>query len=99
MKIQIDSGGRKFAIGIPTSLIFSKPSVWLYLKLAKKNVVYAQRYMPDDVDVSVNSLFDNLPEEAVYAVCDELRRIKRKYGSWELVNVESSDGSYVKITL
>ena len=99
MKIWIDSGSRRFTIGIPTGLIFSKPSVWLYLKLAKKNLTVAERYMPDDVDVSFNSLFDKLPEEAVYAICDELRRIKRKHGSWELVNVESSDGAQVKITL
>ena len=99
MKIQIDSGGRKFSMGIPTALIFSKPSVWLYLKLAKKNMVYAERYMPADVDVSVNSLFDNMPEDAVYAICSELRRIKKKHGSWKLVDVESADGSIVKITL
>lgn len=99
MKIQIDSGGRKLSIGIPTALIFSKPSAWLYLKMVKKNMAYAERYMPDDVDVSVSGLFENLPEDAVYTICSELRRIKKKHGSWELVNVESADGSIVKITL
>lgn len=99
MKIRIKGGGHSFCIAIPTGLIFSKPSVWLYLKLAKKNIAYAERYMPEDVDVSVNSFLGNMPEEAVYAICEELRRIKKKHGSWELVAVESSDGGLVKVTL
>lgn len=60
---------------------------------------YAEKYMPDDVDVSVSSLLGNIPEEAAYALCDELRRIKRKHGTWQLVNVESSDGSSVIIEI
>ena len=99
MKIRINSDGRRFSIGIPTGLIFSKPSVWFYLKMVNRNMAYAERYMPDDVDVSVNSLFENMPEEAVYAICKELRSIKRKHGTWDLVTVESADGSIVKISL
>lgn len=99
MKIQISTNNREFRIGIPTGLIFSKPSVWLYMKIAGKSTFCAERYMPADVNVSVSSIFEKMPEEAVYAICDELRRIKRKHGSWELVNVESSDGTHVKITL
>ena len=99
MKILINSGGREFQIGIPTNMIFSKPSLWLYLKFLRKGSAFAQRHMTENIEVSVNSLFDNIPEEAAYAICDELRRIKRKHGSWELLIVESSDGSRVMIIL
>lgn len=99
MKIKINTGGRKFRIGIPNGIIFSKPSVWLYMKLLRKSMSYAEKYMPDDVDVSVSSLLGNIPEEAAYALCDGLRRIKRKHGTWQLVNVESSDGSSVIIEI
>ena len=29
----------------------------------------------------------------------EFRRVKRRYGAWELVNIESADGSLVKVIL
>ena len=41
----------------------------------------------------------NLPDGALPALCEELRRIKKKYGTWELVEVESASGEHVKITL
>ena len=99
MKIQINAGGKRFHIGIPTDLIFSKPSVWLYMKIARNSTAIAQQHMPDDMDVSVSDILDNIPEEAVYALCDELRRIKRKHGSWKLLEVASADGSVVNIVL
>ena len=99
MKIRINAGGKRFHIAIPTDLIFSKPSVWLYMKIARKCTAIGKRYMHEDVDVSVNDILDNIPEEAVYALCQELRRIKRKHGSWQLLEVESADGSVVNIAL
>lgn len=99
MKIQINAGDRKHCIRIPTGMILSKASVWLYIKIGKISLSRAERYMPEDIDVSVGSLFDKFPEEATYAICDELRRIKKIRGNWELVNVESGDGTSVKITL
>jgi hypothetical protein len=41
----------------------------------------------------------NLPDGALPALCDELRRIKKKYGTWDLVEVETASGQHVKITL
>lgn len=99
MKIRINAGGKRVRIAIPTDLIFSKPSVWLYMKLARSTTSFADRYIPDDVDVSVGSILDNIPEEAAYALCNELRRLKRKHGSWQLLEVESADGSVVNIDL
>ncbi len=37
--------------------------------------------------------------EAMYAIGEELRRIKKKYGSWELVDFQSADGEKIHITL
>ena len=37
--------------------------------------------------------------EAMYAICEELRRVKKKYGSWELVDFQSADGEKIRITL
>lgn len=99
MKIRIKTEDHSFSISIPTGLIFSKPSVWLYLKLARKYSSRMEQYIPEDAEKSVDNILMNLPEEAVYALCDEIRRIKKKHGSWELVNVESSDGDKVNIIL
>lgn len=99
MKIQIRADGRNVCIGFPTGLVFSKPSAWLCMKTARMSAAYTKRYMPEDIEVSVSSIVKNIPEESVYALCDELRRMKRIRGSWELVHVESSDGSQVMITL
>ena len=41
----------------------------------------------------------NLPDGALPALCDELRRIKKKYGTWDLVEMETASGQHVKITL
>lgn len=99
MKIQVKSDGYNFTIPIPTGLIFSKPSVWLYLKLARKFSSHAKKYIPENIEISVDALPTLLPDEAVYALCAEIMRIKRKYRSWELVHVISSDGDEVHITL
>lgn len=99
MKIQVKSDGYNFTIPIPTGLIFSKPSVWLYLKLARKFTSHTKEYLPENAEIVVDALPKRLPDEAVYDLCAEIMRIKRKYGSWELVHVISSDGDEVHITL
>ena len=93
MRIIVKGNGNNIHIPIPTGLIFSKASAWLWLKsmqMAEKS--YISRYMPEAV-------MDNLSDEAVYAICAELMRIKRKYGSWDLVEVKSSEGDHVLIRL
>lgn len=99
MRIQIRAEGHNINIPIPTGMIFSKPSVWLYLKLARKVSPRVSRYMPEDVEVSVDEILEKLPDEAVYALCAEIMCIKRKYGKWDLVEIKSSSGEEVKITL
>lgn len=99
MKIQVRGDGHNINIPIPTAMIFSKPSVWLYLKLARKVSNRVSRYVPENVEVSVDEILEKLPDEAVYALCGEIMRIKRKHGKWDLVEVQSSSGEEVKITL
>lgn len=99
MKIQIKADGHNIKIPIPTGLIFSKPSVWLYLKLARKFSARASEYIPGDIEITADRLLDKIPEEAVYALCAELMRVKRRHGSWTMVEVKSASGEEVTITL
>ncbi len=84
MKIIVTSGTHNIRIGIPTILLFNRPMVWLGLKMGRK-------YASEKIDM--------IPREAAYALCAEIRRIKKKHGSWELVDVIASDGSKVKIII
>lgn len=99
MKIQVKAEGHKFTIPIPTGMIFSRPVVWLALKIARKNVDKDMKYIPQSVEKHTDNALMHNPDEAVYALCDEIMRIKRKYGSWDLVEVESSSGEQVLIRL
>lgn len=96
MKIEVKGNGNNISIPIPTGLIFSKASVWTWLKIARMS---AGKYMPERVNQKADAFFDGLSDEALYALCGELMRIKRKHGSWDLVEVESSDGTRVLIRL
>lgn len=84
MKIRIRDGNHNFTLLLPTMLVFSKPSLRLINGVARK-------YAPDAMAP--------IPAEGMEALWAELRRIKKKYGSWDLVEVDSADGEYVKITL
>ena len=99
MRIQVKAHGHSINIPIPTGLIFSKPSVWLYLKLARKVSSRASRYIPENVEESVDEILEKLPDDAVYALCAEIMRIKRKHGTWKLVEVQSASGEEIQITL
>ena len=41
----------------------------------------------------------DLSPEQICLLFAEFRRIKRKYRTWELVNIESADGELVKVLL
>ena len=83
MRIRVHSGQQKFSLALPTRLIFSKT-------LMKLGLRFGRAYSPDVPDLS---------PEAVDALCTEIRRIKKKYGSWELVDVCTAEGDTVQITL
>ena len=84
MRIKVKSGDTNINIPLPTNLVFSKAAVWLANRVGRK---YAGDAMK------------NIPPEALDRLFGEFRRIKRRYGSWELVHVISSDGDEVHITL
>ena len=84
MKIKIRSDEHKFTLWVPTGLLFSRATVYLFDKVGRK---YAGDAMK------------NIPPEALNKIFAEFRRIKRKHGHWELVDLESADGDIVKIVL
>ena len=99
MRIRIKTGRHSFCLAIPTGLIFGKLSAWLYLKFVRKTCSVAGQYMPDNMMDYGGISWENLPDHAIYAFCEELRRIKKRKGSWVLLDVESASGERVKITL
>lgn len=83
MKIKIRSEERSFTVVLPTRMIFSKSILKFGLRIGKK----------------YSAEVPEIPPEAVDALCDEIKRIKKRHGSWELVNVQSADGEQVQIIL
>ena len=84
MRIKVKSEDTNVNLVLPTNLIFGRGTVWLANHFGRK---YAGDAMK------------NIPPEALDRLFAEFRRIKRRYGSWELVHVISSDGEEVHITL
>lgn len=99
MRIQIKGEGHNINIPLPTALVFSRPSVWIWMKLVRKAMTHCSQYIPADTGTDADSFFAKIPDEAVYALCAELMRVKRKHGRWDLVEVESADGERVLIRL
>lgn len=84
MKIRISGRERNICLLLPTSLIFSGATIRLM------NI--AVKFIPEDVR-------DYIPSDKLEMIFRELRRIRKKYGSFDLVDVESADGEKIKITL
>lgn len=99
MKIIVKSSDCNLCIPVPTGLIFGRISVWIWLKLGKLTRKSWSRYVPENPQMQISLLPGDLPEKAVYALCSEIMRTKRRYGSWKLVEIESADGDQVLIEL
>lgn len=84
MKIRISGRERNICLLLPTSLIFSGATIRLM------NI--AVKFIPEDVR-------DYIPSDKLEMIFRELRRIRKKHGSFDLVDVESADGEKIKITL
>lgn len=84
MKILIKSGSQNLRIRIPTGLVFS-PIV------ARLGCRYGLQYAGDAMK--------DISPEALAALFAEFRRIKKKHGSWDLVDIVCTDGSLVRVTL
>lgn len=83
MKIHIHSGSVKICVILPTGLLFCKGAIKLGLRIGR---AYTEQ-VPD------------ISPEAIDILCDEIKRIKKQYGVWELANIRSADGTYIQITL
>lgn len=84
MKIHIKSKEQNLRIRIPTGLVFSPLGARF---ICRYGLQYAGDAMKD------------ISPEALTALFAEFRRIKKKHGSWDLVDIESTDGELVKVTL
>jgi hypothetical protein len=84
VRIRVSDGHRDIRIWIPSGLVFNKLTISIGIWAMKK---YTPQYSW------------NLTAEQLNAVFSELRRIKAKHGSWELVNVQGSDGEMVRVIL
>lgn len=84
MKIYIKSDGRKFRFWLPTRLIFCSTAARIANTMGRK-------YAPEAME--------GIPEPALEALCAELKKVKKRYGKWDLVKAESSNGDVVEIIL
>lgn len=78
-----ECGGHRFTIALPTGMIFSPTLIRLGLRIGRK-------YSAEVPDISAHDL---------RAICKAVKQIKRRYGRYALVTVESGQGDLVKITL
>ncbi|MBQ8238217.1 MAG: hypothetical protein IJZ39_08750 [Oscillospiraceae bacterium] len=84
MKIRIKSEETNLNLVLPTRLLIGKTVV----KLAN---TIGRRYAAEAMQA--------IPPEALEILCAELRRIKKKHGAWELVDVRCADGDIVQVIL
>lgn len=83
MKIQIKAQGKGLTLRLPTWLLLSRGAARLLRRTCHGHT----------------EILKSLPPQALPAFFAELRRIKKKYGHWDLVEVESADGACVHIRL
>ena len=95
MKILVKIEEQNIRLTLPTNLVFSSPFAWIADRACTR--------IPDAV-------VENMPSRAADAVAKispgamgklfaEIRRIKKRYGSWTLVELDSASGEQVLITL
>ncbi len=83
MKVHVQAEGRNIQISLPTGLIFSR----FVLRTAARSIRINGRHVP------------GLTVEGADALSREVKALKRRHGSWTLVEVRGADGSRVTITL
>lgn len=84
MRILVQGGEHDLNIVLPTRMLFSKT----VLRLVN---VTGRKYAGDALE--------RIPPEFFDVLFAELRHVKKKYGSWDLVDIESADGERVLIRL
>ena len=84
MRIKIKAKHHNIYLVFPTKLLTGK----LALTLAEK---YGRRYAAEAMR--------NIQPQALEALCAEIRRIKEKHGTWELVDIQSAEGEEIYVSL
>ena len=84
MRIRAHSGDYRINLLLPTNLIFSD-------LMATLGGIVGTKY--------AGVAMDHVSPQQLRKLFRELRKIKRKYGSWELVDIQSSEGDIVKVVL
>lgn len=84
MRILVKDDEHTIRLWLPTALIFSS--------LTAEIAAHCMRKYVKDPRV-------NLTSRQLRALFAEMRRIRHRHGSWELVDVQSADGEKVKIIL
>ena len=84
MRVRIQDGDTNISLRLPTNLFLGKTMV-------KLGYAIGRRYAGESMG--------QIPPEALEIFCAELRRVKKKYGSWELVEIQSADGTHIHIVL
>ena len=84
MRITVKSSGmRGFTILVPTRMLCSPTLLHLGMRIGRK----------------YTSEVPNISKQDLKTLCKAVIQAKRRYGHYELVTVESSDGDLVRITL
>ena len=83
MRIRVRSDEVNLNLVLPTNLLIGKTVV----KIAN---TIGRRY---------TDALKDIPPETLEILCAELRRIKKKHGAWDLVDIQSADGDIVQIIL
>lgn len=84
MRIRIKGDGVDVNLVLPTGLLIGKTVIRIANTIGRRYATEA---------------LEGIPPETLERLCAELRRVKKKHGSWELVDVESASGEIVKIVL
>lgn len=85
MKIEVHApGGPELSIPLPNAMLFSPTLLNWGLEIGGH---YAGRAMPD------------IPPEAVKLACQAIKDYRETHGPWEMVRVETGDGTTVIITV
>jgi hypothetical protein len=88
MKITVKTDNRRIAVWIPNFLLNSHHFLAFGYWFTKKT---SGRYSPQPMP--------NLSATQLKPLCRELKRIKKRYGSYELIEVHQSEGDHVQIML
>lgn len=84
MRIRVNAKDRKINICLPTGLVFNRVTAIIAFRSMRKYAPVQQQ---------------KLTLEQLKVLFGVFRRIKDKYGSWTLVDVETPEGQMVKIIL